>query len=174
LTSVVDLQTQTGHLTLDDVARLADAAPDQRYELDRGHLLVMAPPNLEHGVLTTRLTVWPPDLVLANAGLKVCDTSGRNPDLMLLRRPVPGTTVWVDPADVTLVVEIVSPGSEHLDRFVKPVEYARAGVVRYWRIERNPATLHRYNLDRDTETYAPAGVIGLDDLLADPPTLPLP
>jgi hypothetical protein len=46
---------------------------------------------------------------------------------------------------ISFSVEIVSPGSETLDELVKPREYARAGIPRYWLVERDAAqtvTLH--------------------------------
>jgi Uma2 family endonuclease len=53
--------------------------------------------------------------------------------------------VWLDVADLLLVIEIVSPGSEAMDGVVKRSEYARAGIPRYWVVDRDAAqtvTLH--------------------------------
>lgn len=103
--------------------------------------------------------------------------SGRVPDVLLLRRQLPGDTVWIDPADVLLVVEVVSPGSENIDRKDKPDEYARAGISRYWRIERDggAATVHMslLGVGRDgIPTYLDQDTVLLDKLLAgDPPDL---
>jgi Uma2 family endonuclease len=41
--------------------------------------------------------------------------------------------------DLLLVIEIVSPGSETMDEMVKRQEYARAGIARYWVVERDTA-----------------------------------
>ena len=86
------------------------------------------------------------------------------------------TTGWIDPADLLLVVEIVSPGSVELDRYLKPVEYARAGVRHFWRIEREgPATAHLFGLGVGAEgapVYVPRDVVLFEDLLVGPvPTL---
>lgn len=167
-------------LTLDDVAALAAAdTGNHRYELDEGNLLVMPPPDAEHAALIIRIGAWflsggyPPDRVLATPGLKIKDqVSGRNPDLLVLSRPVPSDTVWVDPDVVVLAIEIVSPGSQKLDRVVKPAEYAKAGVPHYWRVERSPATVHKYTLatDEDGEpVYLGHQAVLLDELLAGPP-----
>lgn len=43
-------------------------------------------------------------------------------------------TVW-DPADVAMVVEIVSAGSVAADRAIKPQLYSVAGIEHYLRIE---------------------------------------
>jgi Uma2 family endonuclease len=43
--------------------------------------------------------------------------------------------VRVDPSDVVLVVEIVSPGSRRTDRVMKAYEYAKAGIEYYWIVD---------------------------------------
>jgi hypothetical protein len=43
-------------------------------------------------------------------------------------------TVW-NPADVAMVVEIVSPGSIAADRAIRPQLYSTAGIKHYLRIE---------------------------------------
>ena len=54
----------------------------------------------------------------------------RQPDLTVARRPgaIPHRA---DPADVTLVVEVISPGSVETDTVTKRHEYARAGIPAY-------------------------------------------
>jgi Uma2 family endonuclease len=165
-------------LTLDDVARLAAADELHRYELAEGNLLVMPPADAAHAALVTRLMVWlvtnghAAELVLAAPGLRITEqSSGRSPDIVLLRRPAPPRTVWIDPADVLLVVEVVSPGSENLDRIIKPGEYARAGIARFWRVEREggPATVHTYALgtgEHGEPAYIGHRAVLLDELLA--------
>jgi len=63
-----------------------------------------------------------------------------------------------DPADVLLVVEIVSPGTGRRDRVTKFAEYADAGIPNYWIIDLDePATLTAYILvDGDYEIVADA------------------
>jgi Uma2 family endonuclease len=168
-------------LTLDDVTKLAASDDVHRYELVEGNLLVTPPANVEHSSLIMRLGAWflaagfTPDLVLPTPGLRITErTAGRSPDLMVLRRAVAGETVWVDPADVLLVVEVVSAGSEDTDRRVKPAEYARAGVARFWRIERDgrAATAHLFTLGTGVQgepAYLGHRAVLLDELLAGPP-----
>jgi len=167
-------------LTLDDVAYLAAADELHRYELDEGNLLVMPPADSQHAALIMRIGGWflangySPEVVLPTPGLRVFGQStGRSPDLLVLRDQVP-RSVWIEPADVLLAMEIVSPGSEKLDRVTKPAEYARAGIGRYWRVERDPgpATAHQYQLG--TDEYGDRAYIGhrailLDELLAGEP-----
>lgn len=171
-------------LTLDDVTELAAADELHRYELDEGNLLVMPPADAEHAALITRLVVWlvvsgyTTDTVLATPGLRITEqSSGRSPDVLVLRQPAPRGTVWVDPADVLVAIEVVSPGSENLDRLIKPGEYARAAIAQYWRVERDggPATVHMHQLGTD-ENGKPAYIghraVLLDELVAgDPPQL---
>lgn len=61
-----------------------------------------------------------------------------------------------------LVVEIVSPGSETTDRFVKAEQYAKAGITFYWRVEQATTgvpLVYTYVLDparavyRDSEVF---------------------
>ncbi|WP_045876782.1 Uma2 family endonuclease [Pseudofrankia sp. DC12] len=86
--------------------------------------------------------------------------TNRRPDVVVYR----ADTLDVMPArpeHVLLVAEIVSPGSESTDRFVKAGEYARAGITYYWRVEQ-PAggvpLVYTYVLDPATRTYRDAGV----------------
>jgi Uma2 family endonuclease len=172
-------------LTLDDITELAAADEyGHRYELVDGNLLVMPPADFDHAETITRLTVWfvtngyGTHQVLSTPGIRITErTSGRVPDLIILRHRRDGRTVWADPADVALVIEVVSPGSERVDRETKPAEYARAGVPQYWRVERgdDDTTVHRYRLGRDewgNRAYVSHDAVLLDELLAGaPPTL---
>lgn len=167
-------------LTLDDLAELAAVDNGYRYELIDGNLLVMPPPDVGHARILTRLCVWfftnspYADLVVMTAGMRSDERSAGNPDLLVLHRPVPAGTVWIDPADVALVVEIVSAGTERLDRLIKPGQYARAGVPQFWRVERDngPATVHMLALGlnvRGEREYVSHQQVLLDDLLAGAP-----
>src|SRR5262245_18464189 len=110
-------------LTLDDVADLAENDPDHRYELQEGNLLIMPPADDEHAELIMRIGAWliaggHGGRVLASPGVRA-GTSGRSPDIVVRRGPRAGRTVWIEPADVLLTIEIVSPGSVELDRHLK-------------------------------------------------------
>jgi Uma2 family endonuclease len=174
--TIVSVRLPARPLTLDDVAYLADQDPDHRYELQEGNLLVMPPADDEHAEMIMRVGAWliaggHAGRVLATPGVRV-GTSGRSPDVAVRRAPRAGRTVWIDPVDLLLVVEIVSPGSVELDRYLKPVEYAQAGVRHFWRVERDgPATVHMFGLGVGPDggpIYVSRGVALLDDLLAGP------
>lgn len=140
-------------LTLDDVTELAAADESgHRYELVDGTLFVTPPADAGHANLVVRIGAWflstyQQDLVLATPGLRITEKSdGRVPDLLVVRDPVPRGVVWVDPANAALVLEIVSSGSERIDRETKPGESARAGIAHFWRVERGDnaeATVHQ-------------------------------
>lgn len=170
-------------LTLDDVTELAAADDVHRYELDEGILLIVAPADGEHADFIMRIGAWliangyGPGCVLATPGLRIAGrTAGRSPDILVLRQPAPAV-VWHDAANTVLAVEIVSPGSETLDRVVKPAEYARAGVPHFWRVERDRghATAHMYTLgvdERGEPVYLGHRAKLLEDLLvSEPPRL---
>jgi hypothetical protein len=61
-----------------------------------------------------------------------------------------------------------------LDRVVKPIEYADAGIPWFWRVERggNGPTVHRYRLGADEggkPAYVDHEAVLLDKLLAGAP-----
>ncbi|MFI2711439.1 Uma2 family endonuclease [Micromonospora sp. NPDC018662] len=70
---------------------------------------------------------------------------GRIPDLVVWSK-AQADGVWLPTADVLLVVEIVSPGSEGTDTVTKRSEFAAAGIPQYWIVEQDPAqtvAMHR-------------------------------
>ena len=95
--------------------------------------------------------------VLQAAGVRIPGPDGdggRIPDLTLWSKPQP-RSVWLPLTDLLLVIEIVSPGSEAMDELVKCHEYARAGIQRYWVVDRDAAqtvTLYRIGQIGEYET----------------------
>ena len=61
--------------------------------------------------------------------------------------------------------EVVSKGSERTDRWHKPVEYAAAGIRRFWRVEPD-GVVNQFELAGTADTQV--GGIALDALLAGP------
>lgn len=104
--------------------------------------------------------------------LKPDPPSSRIPDLSVFRGGTDpaGRTNHTPAADVLLVVEIVSPGSQTADRYEKPGEYARSGIPAFWRVELDPdIAVHVYNLFDGV--YRDEGIHRRGGLLKDP-TLP--
>ncbi len=63
--------------------------------------------------------------------------------------PTEGTLIVMPPdtRSVLLAVEIVSPSSERIDRWFKPLAYAKAGIPHLWRIEPDGTVLRSQLLD---------------------------
>ncbi|GGQ36350.1 Uma2 family endonuclease [Streptosporangium pseudovulgare] len=64
------------------------------------------------------------------------------------------------PAEVRLVVEVVSPESEDRDRKTKPFRYAEAGIPYFWRVESKDGrpVVYVYELDPATGAYGLTGI----------------
>ncbi len=127
-------------ITLDDVAAMSAADEHHRYELSReGVLWVVPPARPEHAVIVARLIHWfhmhgyGPEQVIPDCGIDV--GGGRQPDLSVWakdRPPRSARSTYAGLAGLLLVVEVISPDSETIDRVIKRDEYAAAGVARYW------------------------------------------
>ena len=112
-------------------------APDQRYELSDGVLVMSPRPILVHQHLCRRLAnVLDEQLATAVPVLEVevvIDSAHpptyRTPDISVVRAEVVSRgPAGLVPADVLLAVEVVSPGSRTTDDITKPYQYARAGI----------------------------------------------
>ena len=111
------------------------------------------------GVLVVWLMGWllsagiPVGRIAQAVGLRVPGKTGgdggRIPDLVVWSK-IQDDGVWLPVADVLLVVEIISPGSEASDTVAKRTEYAGAGIPRYWIVDQDSAqTVTMYRLDGD-------------------------
>jgi Uma2 family endonuclease len=131
-------------LTLDEW----DALPEDdshRYELVEGvlHATPRALPLHQRAAvrLTTALDDQLPDDLTALSDTEVVldprwPPTVRAPDVLVVRTEVAeANPPRFQAADPLLVVEIVSPGSRTTDRYTKLVEYAKAGIPRYWIVD---------------------------------------
>jgi Uma2 family endonuclease len=138
-----------------------DTLPDdgQRYELVDGGLVVTPPPTQRHQMLgddlRDRLQAAAPSGWRARLEfpLPFAEDTQRTPDVVVhrwpLRHPRDDERNPVGPADVGLIVEVVSASTRRTDRFAKPGEYAEAGIGRFWRLETDPElVLHPFVLGR--------------------------
>jgi Uma2 family endonuclease len=163
-------------LTLDDVTRIAAADPDHRFELSEGNLLIMPPGTWRHQKISGLLFTWflthgYPDQVNVAPGVRTAadNLNGRIPDLVVTTEPIADEIVWLPAEKVALAVEIVSEGSERMDRWHKPVEYAEAGIQLFWRVEPDD-TVVQFRLAGNG--YVQYGSTTLKDLLdTDTPSL---
>jgi len=145
-------------ITLDDLTAMMAADEHHRYEISPEGVLSVAPPaGYTHAIIATRLMGWllaaaiPADRIAQTVGLRIPgkagSTGGRIPDLLVWSK-TQADGVWLSVADVLLVVEIISPGSEATDTVAKRTEYAGAGIPQYWTIDQDPAqTVTMYRLD---------------------------
>ena len=142
----VALVGHTGPWTADDVEALPDAGDHARFEVYEGGVLVVSPaPGVGH----QRASYWLHS-ALAEAALaagadaevleavNVALPGGKLlvPDVVVVEAGAVGETTTRIPCDAVLaVVEVVSPSTVSIDRAVKPVMYAEAGIPVYWRVE---------------------------------------
>lgn len=151
---ITEAMRAAGPWTVADLDRLPDDG--QRYEIVDGSLLVSPPPSPRHQAAAGRLA----RLLAAAAGpgLEVLEATGIQlpsavlvPDVLLVRvEALRRDTAVLDPADVLLVAEVVSPSSRTTDRVTKPALYAAAGIPAYWRVELDEPALVAYELQGTT------------------------
>jgi Uma2 family endonuclease len=153
-----------------------DALPDNpRRELVDGVVHMMATPTFWHQEvaynLRTALNRLKPADVKISAEVEVCLRGDlrRNPDVLVVKASAfEPRASRVRPEQVVLAVEVVSPGSESTDRVLKPIEYAKAGIQHFWRIEIDPeVVVNTYRL-ADSGQYVQNGVFSGGDTVNAP------
>lgn len=149
----------------DDLDHLPEA-PRHTELIDGALVFMMTPQRSWHGRVVTQLT----NVITgqAPAGVEVeremtirLDPRNRpEPDLLVTTAPYVPDRTWFDPADVLMVVEVVSLESAYRDRTVKLRKYAEAGIAHYWLIEEegHQPVVHVYELDAPTTSYVPVGI----------------
>lgn len=157
------MATHIGVWTEGDLADLPEDGV--RREVLEGALIVNASPSGRHQMFAGRLArliedAAPPGLVVVETlGVRGSGVSVLIPDIVVADRAsvLAAESGIVDSASVVLVVEIVSPSSQSMDRLTKPALYASAGIGSFWRVELDdgPAA-HTYRLVDGT--YAPTGI----------------
>ncbi|MFD8782369.1 Uma2 family endonuclease [Kitasatospora sp. NPDC059599] len=149
----------------DDLDHLPQA-PRHTELIDGALVFMMSPQRSWHTRVVRRLTDAlersVPDGVLAEGEMTIkLDRRNRpEPDVVVATAKYDPDRTWYAPADVLLVVEVLSPESAHRDRTVKVRKYAEAGIPHYWIVEDEEGlpVVHVYELDGATGTYAPAGI----------------
>ena len=148
--------------TFDDLLALPESL--WRYEIVDGGLLMTPPAGMLHELVTDGVRT----VLKANTprGYRVWGPLGVDidptyliPDLVVIREEaISPHRDRALPADLVLVVEVVSPGSVSADRILKPAAYAGAGIPNYWRVETMPKTsLTAYTLPTDADVYREVG-----------------
>jgi Uma2 family endonuclease len=126
---------------------VAEAREGYLYELSRGVITVSDVPNLRHlaqvDCLRQQLAEYRREnrgRIHSIAGSGECKIlvagleSERHPDVAVYTEPPPEEDVWRAWIP-EVVVEVVSPGSEHRDYVEKREEYLRFGVKEYWIVD---------------------------------------
>ena len=135
---------------VEDVLLLPDDAP--RVELRDGVMVVVPSATYDHQDIASLLWVWlrqraPREFRPSQAtGVAVSLDTTFEPDVLLVTADISGAKHYALANQVTLVVEVVSPGTRKRDRLEKPAEYAAAGIPHYWRIEQGPLHVFAYDL----------------------------
>jgi Uma2 family endonuclease len=149
--TALPLPPQRLPLTVVDYVALGEDPDGVRYELQEGNLVMAASPIPEHQICIDELMYQ----------LRGSVPAGYRPiididiDLQLVPPPRPGTVRRPDivvvtraglarrreeggvlrASEVVLAVEVVSTGSERMDRTIKRDEYADAGIPHYWVVD---------------------------------------
>jgi Uma2 family endonuclease len=137
--------------TIEDVLGLPPDAP--RVELVDGRMLPSPSPRIDHQEVSFLLTAWlrahaPRERwrVVQAVGVAVAVNQSFEPDILLVDPDVDPGRHYLEPEQVGLVVEIVSPGTRRRDRIEKPADYAAARIGHYWRVELDPIHVYAYRL----------------------------
>ncbi|HEX6684290.1 MAG TPA: Uma2 family endonuclease [Candidatus Limnocylindrales bacterium] len=146
-----------------------------RVELVDGVVHVMPPATRLHQEIVDALKITlsrlrPSDLVVVREQeLRLRDDHRRNPDLMVIDGAADDPSRYsFTPDEVVLAIEVVSPGTETIDRMHKHAEYCNARVPHYWRVEIRPkVTIHTYQLG-ETGVYLETGAFEPGDTVAAP------
>ena len=150
-----------------------EALPEEisrRIEIVDGVVLVTPSPRRAHQFIMFRLAddlyeaVGGRYQVTVDADLRLRDVPllNRRPDIVVYDANLPSSAV-LRAEHCVLVIEVMSPGSVTTDQTDKPAEYAKAGIMHFWRIEdideaKQALNVYRYMLDPTTGTYTSAGV----------------
>ena len=162
--------------TLEDVLLLPDDAP--RVELRDGVMVVVPSPTYDHQDIAGLLWIWlrqraPRGLRASCAtGVALSLDNTFEPDVLLVDADIDGSRHYTIAERVTLVVEVVSPGTRKRDRLEKPAAYAAAGIPYYWRIEQDPLHVYAYALNKGE--YEPVADSATELVLNEPFEITLP
>lgn len=160
--------------TADDLDRLPSEGPNgepdffKHVELIDGALVFMSPQRrfherVIHGLRTGLNALVPAQLTaLTQMDVKLGHRMRPCPDVLVIDAEAAedDTRTFYVPAEVRLVVEVVSPESEDRDRKTKPQRYAEAGIAHFWRVEdaEGKPVVYVYELDPATKGYALTGI----------------
>lgn len=150
----------------DDLDRLPGLP--QHTELIDGSLVFVSPQSKFHALviflLMSRLSSAAPSAMRVRNQMTITldDRQRLEPDVLIVDAAHDGgmKQTTYRPADVIMVIEVVSVESERRDRERKPQLYASAGIEHFWRIENvdDRPVAYTYELDPATKSYVPTGI----------------
>ena len=149
-----------------------EALPEtgKRYQLIGGELRVAPAPNRYHQEVSKNLEFVLHPFVKSNGLGKVynapfdvylSDYDVFQPDLLFVsneRRSILTDKGAEGAPD--LVIEILSPSTEHNDRNTKFSTYAQAGVTEYWLIDPDARAIELYRFQESVDTPAQTAILG--------------
>ncbi len=131
--------------------------PDQKAEFINGEVIVQSPAKTRHIEVTLRLatllnsyvTARNLGKVLIEKALIALTRNDYEPDIVFFSTEKatdiqPDQTKFPAP---DLIVEVLSPSTERIDRGIKLEDYAAHGVAEYWIIDAERATIEQYVAD---------------------------
>ena len=172
------IRQRLANYILEDVVNLPGDAP--RVELRDGVMIVVPSPSIDHQTIGSRLWMWlaqhaPHEfLPVIAVGVAVGVKDTVEPDVLLIDREVETKNHFVLADQVTVAVEIVSPGTKRRDRLEKPMVYAAAGIPHFWRIEQDPLHVFAYDLENGSYRLVAEASIDTDLVLSAPFEIALP
>ncbi len=165
--AVVEWGADGRAFTRDDLDRMPEDG--HRYELIDGALIVTPAPGLSHQTVVSNLVallipLCPPDLkaLVAPFDVDLAEDTRVQPDVLVAPRAnFDGRRLKGAP---TLVVEVLSPSTRHLDRGLKWARYETARCPSYWIIDPLEPSVVAYELTG--ETYREVGRATGDEAIA--------
>lgn len=144
-----------------------ELTPAMKAEFIEGQVIMHSPAMARHIFATKHLAklmdTWVVEhglgLVTIEKALICLSRNDFEPDIAFFKglrgATVPPTMMEFPAPD--LVVEVLSPSTEKMDREVKMLDYAKHGVSEYWLVDCKLQAVERYTLDASGRKYAPAG-----------------
>jgi Uma2 family endonuclease len=146
------------HLTYEELSQLP--ADGHRYELFDGEAYRSPSPSLQHQRILLRLATaiqacLPAGAEIYTAPLDVVlsPSTALQPDLLVVREESAAIVQDVIRGVPDLMVEVLSPSTEGMDRGLKMETYARHGVPEYWIADAEKEQIEVYRLDRGAMAY---------------------
>ena len=142
--------TERDRYTVEDYQQLPEGAP---YQLIRGHLVMSPSPSTNHQRLVRRLSRMLEngiqeaggEVLFARMDVRLTDDTVVQPDVLYV---APDRTDRIGEQEIngapTLIVEVASPSTSHLDAFDKKQLYEAHGVEEYWIVDPDTETVEVY------------------------------